>query len=79
MPDGIEYVSGMNRERLLRKLADYKTVYALDRVAIEAQILGCNVLPYPNRWKVIDNLEAAQMLQKELDKIDGQSREVETT
>lgn len=79
LPEGIEYVSGMDRERLLRRLADYKTVYALDRVAIEAQILGCNVLPYPDRWKVIDNLEAAQMLQKELDKIDGQSREVETT
>lgn len=71
LPGGIEYVSGMKREQLLRKLADYETVYALDRVAIEAQILGCNVLPWPDRWKVIDSLEAAQMLQKELDKIDG--------
>lgn len=71
LPGGIEYVSGMRREQLLRKLADYKTVYALDRVAIEAQILGCNVLPWPDRWKVIDSLEAAEMLQKELDEIDG--------
>ena len=75
LPGGIEYVSGMKREQLLRKLADYETVYALDRVAIEAQILGCNVLPWPDRWKVIDSLEAAQMLQKELDKIDGPYRE----
>ena len=69
----------MRREQLLRKLADYKTVYALDRVAIEAQILGCNVLPWPDRWKVIDSLEAAEMLQKELDKIDGQIAETEGT
>ncbi len=79
LPGGIEYVSGMRREQLLRKLADYKTVYALDRVAIEAQILGCNVLPWPDRWKVIDTLEAAEMLQKELDKIDGQIAETEGT
>lgn len=71
LPKGIEYVSGMKRERMLRKMAEYKTVYALDRVAIEAQILGCKVLPYPDRWKVIDSLEAVPMLQKELDKIDG--------
>ena len=71
LPDGIEYVSGMKRERMLRKMAEYRTVYAVDRVAIEAQILGCKVLPYPDRWKVIDSLEAVPMLQKELDKIDG--------
>jgi hypothetical protein len=71
LPKGIEYVSGMKRERMLRIMAEYKTVYALDRVAIEAQILGCKVLPYPDRWKVIDSLEAVPMLQKELDKIDG--------
>ena len=71
LPKDIEYVSGMKRERMLRKMAEYKTVYALDRVAIEAQILGCKVLPYPDRWKVIDSLEAVPMLQKELDKIDG--------
>jgi hypothetical protein len=35
------------------------------------QILGCKVLPYSDRWKVIDSLEAVPMLQKELDKIDG--------
>ena len=71
LPGGIEFVSGMRRDQLLRKLADYETVYALDRVAIEAQILGCKVLPWPDRWKVIDSLEAAEMLQKELDRIDG--------
>ena len=39
-------------------------------MAIEAQILGCNVLPYPDRWKVIDSKQAAAMLQAELDKIE---------
>ncbi len=79
LPKGIEYVSGMKRERMLREMAEYKTVYALDRVAIEAQILGCKVLPYPDRWKVIDSLEAVPMLQKELDKIDGPFDETKRT
>lgn len=70
IPAGTEYVSGIPRKELLTKLADYETVYALDRVAIEAQILGCNVLPYPDRWKVIDSKQAAAMLQAELDKIE---------
>lgn len=70
IPAGTEYVSGLPRKELLTKLADYETVYALDRVAIEAQILGCNVLPYPDRWRIIDSKQAAAMLQAELDKIE---------
>ena len=70
IPAGTEYVSGIPREELLDRMAAYKTVYAVDRVAIEAQILGCEVLPYPGRWEVFDSSEAAKVLQAKLDEID---------
>ena len=79
IPEGTRFISGLKRENLLRQMAKYRKVYALDRVAIEAQILGCEVLPYPHRWIVIDNTEAAALLQNELDKIDGQTGETERT
>lgn len=74
LPDGIDYIEGLPRSTLLRRMAQYKNIYAVGRTAIEAKALGCNILPYdprypdPERWKVIDNLEAAKMLQEELDK-----------
>ena len=58
-------------------MARYRNVYAIDRVAIEAKVLGCSVLPYdrrfpdPNFWEVIDSRDAAKMLQGILDDIDG--------
>lgn len=77
LPGGIDFLEGMPRSRLLSEMAKYKSVYAVGRTALEAKVLGCKVLPYdprfpdPNRWHVIDNSEAAAMLQVELDKIDG--------
>ena len=76
MPPGIDYVSGLERNLLLQKLAYYKEAYAVGRTAIEAKILGLNILsfdpryPNPNLWQPFDNKDAAKMLQKELDKID---------
>lgn len=70
-------LANMPRERLLRAMADYKQIYAVGRTAIEAKILQCEVLPYdprypdPSIWQIVDNKEAAEMLQRELDKIDG--------
>ena len=55
---GVDYLEGLPRE-----------------AAIEAACLGCKILPYDDRfpdpsiWKVIDNLEAAKMLQEELNKL----------
>lgn len=77
LPDGIDYLEGLPREELLRKMAEYKTVYAVGRCAIEAKILGCKIKAYDerfpkvSRWKVLDNKDAAKLLQEELDKIDG--------
>lgn len=79
LPAGIDYLEGLPRGELLRRMADYEKVYAVGRTAIEAKILGCEVLPYderypdPSRWQVLDNREAAAMLQVELDRIDGKA------
>ena len=74
LPDGIDFLEGMPREELLDKMAQYKRIYAVGRTAIEAKALGCEVLPYdprfpdPSIWRVVDNLEAAKMLQEEINR-----------
>ncbi|MBR3277743.1 MAG: hypothetical protein IKG01_02380 [Lachnospiraceae bacterium] len=77
LPDDIDYLEGMLREEMLKRMAEYKTVYAVGRCAIEAKILGCKLKAYDprfpkvSRWKILDNKDAASMLQEELDRIDG--------
>lgn len=72
-----DVVFGIKRQEMLPIMARYRRVYAVGRTAIEARVLGCEVLPYdprfpdPSFWKVVDNLEAAAMLQKILDTYDG--------
>ena len=79
LPDGIDYLQGIRRQKLLPMVAEYRSVYAVGRSAIEAVCLGCKVLPYdkrfpnPSVWKVLDNKDAARMLQRELDRIDGRA------
>ncbi len=74
---GLDFIAEIEREPFLKELARYKRVYAIDRVAIEAKILGCEVLPYdkrfpdPDFWRVIDSRDAAQMLQEILNDIDS--------
>lgn len=74
---GLDFISEVDRVSFLSELARYKRVYAIDRVAIEAKILGCEVLPYdkrfpdPDFWEVIDSMDAARMLQRILDEVDG--------
>ena len=68
-----DYIGGCSREELLERLAHYKQAYAVGRCAIEAKILGCEVLPYdprfpdPSVWKVLSNGGAADRLQNILD------------
>lgn len=79
LPNNIDYLENMPRTRLLKELARYRKVYAVGRCALEAIALNCEVLPYDDRfpdpsiWKVLDNKEAAKMLQKKLDKIDDKN------
>ena len=79
VPDGVDIISGLPRDELLETMAEYKTVYAVGRVAIEAAVLGCKLKAYDRRypdvrrWRVVDNRDAAHILQRELDKIDGRT------
>ena len=76
LPDGIDILEGLPREELLTEMAKYKEVYAVGRCAVEARALGCKLRPYDprfkhtNRWRVLDNSEAAEILQKKLERID---------
>ena len=76
IPPGVDYICGLPREKFLQKMAQYKTVYAVGRCAIEAKILGCEVgvydsrRPDPNYWKILDNRVAAKMLERKLNELD---------
>ena len=79
IPEGVDFQPpNICREELLRFMAPYKKVYAIGRCALEARCLGAEILQcykkFPvEHWELIDNKEAAKMLQVELDKIDGVS------
>ena len=70
-----DYLEGMERDRLLNKIAQYRRVYAVGRCALEAKVLGCEVLPYDSRypdpevWKVLDNSEVIPKLQRAINRI----------
>ena len=72
-----DLINLLPRPDLLEAMAKYEQVYAIGRTAIEAKVLGCEVLPFhpdfpdPELWKVVDNIEAARTLQDLLDEIDG--------
>lgn len=74
--DKIDKISGTDREKLLGLVAKYKTVYAVDRCALEAKCLGCKVIPYDlgynhnDKFEVIDNKTTAKELQRLLNEID---------
>lgn len=80
IPMGTDIIGGIERADFLAAMARYRKVYAVGRAAIEAKVLGCEILPYderfpdPERWEVMDNSEAAYILQKKLDLIDGKAR-----
>lgn len=62
----------MERDDLLRFMAQYEYVYAVSRCAVEAKALGCKVLKChseldPDDFPMLDNKDAALILQKLLD------------
>lgn len=77
LPEGIDYLEDLPRQAMLKELANYKEVYAVGRCAIEAKALGCKLKAYDprfpkvGRWKVVDNKDAAKMLQDIINEIDG--------
>lgn len=72
-----DFIEGLPRDKLLKELAKYRKVYAVGRTAIEAKILGCEILPYDQRfpnpgiWQIVDSSDAKDILQKQLDVLDG--------
>ena len=77
IPGGVDVLSSLPREQLLATLAQYKKAYAIDRCAIEAKVLKCELLPLDTRYsvdgvgEVLDNRQAAKILQQALKEIDG--------
>jgi hypothetical protein len=76
IPGKVDFFSAMPREELLKEVAQYRRAFAIDRCAQEVQVLGCELLPIDTRYhcdttEVLDNRDAAKILQEELNKIDG--------
>jgi len=77
IPGEVDILTSLPRVELLKQLARYKRAYAIDRCAIEAKVLGCELLPLDTRYsvdnvgEVLDNRQAAKLLQQELNKIGG--------
>ena len=81
VPKECDILTNMSQHRLLQAMADYKKVYCTGRTALQAKVLGCEIgvhdpnFPDPRIWKVIDNRDAAKMLQGILNEIDGVKNE----
>jgi hypothetical protein len=77
IPDKVDFFSSMPREELLKAVAPYKRAMAIDRCAQECVVLGCELLPLETRYhcddvgKVLDNRDAAEMLQQILNAREG--------
>lgn len=73
-------ICDLPREEMLEKMSHYKRIYAVGRTAIEAKILGAEILPYdprfpdPSIWQPFTYEQAAARLQKELDMIDSKKK-----
>ena len=77
VPKGTPTLCDMPQSKLLREMAKYRRIYASGRTALQAKVLDCEVLPHETNfpdsefWKVVDNKDAAKMLQEKLNIIDG--------
>lgn len=63
------------RDKLLKELGKFKTVYAIGRCALEALALGCDVLSHEGEYEgveftLLDNKEVVPELQRLLNEID---------
>ena len=76
IPEDVVYLRNMPREKLLTELAKFRNAYCIDRCAIEAAVLDCNLLEIETAYScdnvgsILDNRDAAKILQKELDELD---------
>ena len=77
IPKECDILTDMPQTDLIKAMSHYRTIFAVGRTAIQAKILGAkigvydNMYPDPNFWKIVDCSEAVNILQQELDIIDG--------
>lgn len=77
LPKQIDYLYDISHEELLSRMAHYLYVYAVGLTALEAKALGCNVLPYdqrfpdPSVWIVRDIKQMIPEFQKALDNLEN--------
>lgn len=76
VPEGTDFPpKNLPREELLKFIAPYKVCYAIGRTAMEASALDCEIRNCDSRyegvrWTVVDNRDAAEYLQEQLDILD---------
>ena len=72
----VDLLCDLPHDELLRRMANYKYVYAVGLTALEALCLNCNLLPYDVRfpdvraWKLLDIRTMIPILQQKLDDYD---------
>lgn len=78
IPDYVDFPPpNLPREENLKFMAQHKELYAIGRCALEGLTLGCEIKPFyhkymdPSYWKLLDNKDAAKILQRELDLLDN--------
>ena len=78
IPEDVDFPPpNLPREELLKFIAPYRELYAIGRCAIEGKVLGCKIKPFypvypdPDYWQILDNKDAAKILQRELDLLDS--------
>ena len=69
-------IYGKDREKNLKEVAKYKTVYSIGRCQLEAKCLGCKVISHEGEyeniyWNLLDNKDVILELQRLLNEIDG--------
>lgn len=74
--DSIVKIGDGERDKLLKEVAKFKTVYAIGRCALEALALGADVIAHEGEYegmtfKLLDNLDVVPDLQRLLNEIDG--------
>ena len=81
IPDYVDFPTpNIPREEMLKFISEYRELYAIGRCALEGLALGCKIKPFyhvypdPSYWKLLDNKDAAKILQRELDRLDGKLR-----
>lgn len=76
IPKECDILTNMPQYKLLREMAKYQKIYCTGRTAIQAKILECEIgvhdpnFPDPRIWQVLDNKDAAKILQRKLNEID---------